>query len=393
MAALAATSAFAQSSVSISGNADVAYATKEAIGATGTSFLKTTGIGDGAMVPNRIILTVKEDLGGGMTASFVNEHGVSPTATTDWSSRTANGAPALNGTSTAANAAGNVLPGAGALSTGTNRGTYVGLAGKFGEVRAGYLVNDSYNLSSQSGYLLGMEQYGGLAHTAGQAETGGARGNGVQYISPVVNGFKASIQMGSGDQRELTESSAVNNGYTKNKESRTGLRVDYASGPLNVAYARTNFTNLKEGASGNVTTIYGATAAAANKDQKNTLDQLVGAYTFGAFKAIATYNKATVDDATNTSDRDIKSKTYGLQYTTGPWTVYGMGGTETRVKVSDGSTQNDIKQKQFAVKYAFSKRTTGYLMTGESKDTGAAMTAADHIAKGKVTALGLAHAF
>ncbi len=84
LAALAATTAFAQSSVTISGNADVAYANKEAINGTGAKFLKSTGVGDGANVPNRIILTVTEDLGGGLKAQFVNEHGISPTNVTDW---------------------------------------------------------------------------------------------------------------------------------------------------------------------------------------------------------------------------------------------------------------------------------------------------------------------
>jgi len=392
LAALAATSAFAQSSVSITGNVDVAYGSKEAISGTATQILKTTGIGDGGMFPNRIFIRVTEDLGGGMKFGFVNEHGFSPTSAQDWTVRTANAAPPINGTAAATATADNAIPGAGAISTGTNRGTYVSLSGGFGEVRAGYLVNDSYNLSSQSGYLLGMEQYGGLTHTAGQAETGGARGNGLQYISPVFNGFKLSLQQGSGDQRAETTSTAVNNGYTSNEEKRTGIRIDYANGPLNAAYARTNFTNVKAiGAGGVVTSIFGVvgTTNATATDQKNKLDQLAASYTFGDFKGIYTYNKATVDNTDNTKDRTIKANSYGIQYATGAWTVYGQGGKQTQ----DSTTArvNDVKQTQYGVKYALSKRTTAYYVTGESKDS--AVTGATQVAKGKVSLIGLSHSF
>ena len=254
-------------------------------------------------------------------------------------------------------------------------------------------MNDSYNLSSQSGYLLGMEQYGGLTHTAGQGETGGARGNGVQYISPVMNGFKLSLQQGSGDQREETTSTAVNNGYTANIERRTGIRVDYANGPLNLGYARTMFTNAKATAGGGVVTnVFGVagTTNAAEKNQQNTLDQLAAAYTVGQWKAIATVSKAKVDDllAAN-ADRTIKANSYGVQYTTGAWTVYGQGGKQT----NDSATArvNNMTQTQYGVKYALSKRTTAYYVTGESKDS--AVTGATQIAKGKVSLMGLAHAF
>jgi predicted porin len=327
-----------------------------------------------------------------MKFGFVNEHGFSPTSAQDWTVRTANAAPAINGTAAATATADNAIPGAGAISTGTNRGTFVSLGGGFGEVRAGYLVNDSYNLSSQSGYLLGMEQYGGLTHTAGQAETGGARGNGLQYISPVFNGFKLSLQQGSGDQRAETTSTAVNNGYTSNEEKRTGMRVDYANGPLNVAYANTKLTNVKAiGGGGLVTSIFGVAGAtnATATDQKNKLDQLAASYTMGAWKAIATSSKATVDNSDNTKDRTIKANSYGLQYTTGAWTVYGQGGKQTQ----DSSTArvNDVKQTQYGVKYALSKRTTAYYVTGESKDS--AVTGATQVAKGQVSLLGLSHSF
>jgi len=69
LAALSAISAFAQSSVSISGNADVGFINKAVYGGDGKLFGKATGVTDGLNSPNRIILTVKEDLGGGLGCS------------------------------------------------------------------------------------------------------------------------------------------------------------------------------------------------------------------------------------------------------------------------------------------------------------------------------------
>ncbi len=390
LAALAATSAFAQSSVSITGNADVAYANKEAINGSGALFLKSAGIGDGSNVPNRIILTVTEDLGGGLKAQFVNEHGISPTNVTDWGARANNGAPIVIG-SRAAATADNQISGDSAVTTGTNRGTYVALTGGFGEVRAGYLVSSFYNLSSQSGHLLAGEQYGGQLHTIGLGEVGGARANGWQYTTPAFSGFKATVQQQTGAEREW-ESSGTNQPYTLNKANRTAFRVDYSNGGLNVGVANTSYKAEKTGANGNnASSIFGvAGSAAANANSKASITQVVGSYTMGDIKLTFSNNSGKHDDvADNTKDRDISGNSYGAQYTMGKARFYYVGGSG-KVK-STTATVNNLKQTQYGVRYDLSKRTTAYVMVGETKDT--AVTGATQISKGKFNAIGLSHAF
>ena len=426
LAALAATASFAQSSVSISGNVDMAYQNKEAINTAGKSFLKSSGVGDGMLVPNRFIITVQEDLGGGLKAKFVNEHGISPTSTDDWGIRQNNGAPqaagaaALTPTIAAATATGGTIlsqiPGAGWSTGSTNRGTYLSLGGGFGEVRAGYLVSSFYNASSQSGYLLGGEQYGALLHTLGLGEMGGARANGIQYISPVWSGFNIDLQQQSGAEREAT--SQEGQAYTVNKAPRTAIRLNYGNGPLAVTYVNTSYKPMNT----TQTTAAAAGVVTNTADASNKSDQLLASYTMGDFKFTGSYNKVKIVDNTVSAlqaDRDMKSMTWGAQYTTGPWTAYYVGGkgsvdgnaTNTLtggVYVPSASTRlNDIKQQQFGVKYAFSKRTTAYAVVGESKDTGAGLAAqaspvagaagaaitASNIAKGKVSGFGLTHAF
>ncbi len=391
LAALAATTAFAQSSVTISGNADVAYANKEAINGTGAQFLKSTGVGDGANVPNRIILTVTEDLGGGLKAQFVNEHGISPTNVTDWGVRANNGAPILIG-SRAAATADNQISGDSAVTTGTNRGTYVALSGGFGEVRAGYLVSSFYNLSSQSGHLLAAEQYGGQLHTLGLGEVGGARANGWQYTTPTFNGLKATVQQQTGAEREW-EAAGTNQAYTKFQNNRTAFRVDYKNGGLDLGIANTSYKVVREGANGvTLTNVFGvvSTTNASNANTKASITQVVGSYTMGDIKLTFSNNSGKHDDTTdNTKDRDFSGNSYGAQYTMGKARLYYVGGSG-KVK-SPTATVNNLKQTQYGVRYDLSKRTTAYVMIGETKDT--AVTGATQISKGKFNAIGLSHAF
>ncbi len=388
LAALAATASFAQSSVTISGNADVAYMNKEAINTAGQSFLKTSGVGDGMMAPNRIIFTVQEDLGGGLKAKFVNEHGISPTSTDDWGQRALNGAPQLAAGAATGTAVPSQIPGSGWNTGSTNRGTYLSLGGGFGEVRAGYLVSSFYNASSQSGYLLAGEQYGGLLHTLGLAEVGGARANGLQYISPVWNGFNFDLQQQSGAEREATADAGVGQKYTTSKAPRTAIRLNYANGPLAASFVNTSYKPVTQVA-----------PAAATVDNKTTVNQLLASYTLDAFKFTGSYNSGKIDDnLVANADKKLKSLTWGVQYTTGPWTAFYVGGKGNVDNDTAASSLrlNDIKQQQFGVKYALSKRTTAYAGIGESKDTGAGLAAAagtNNIAKGKVNGIGLSHAF
>jgi len=389
LAALAVTSAFAQSTVSISGNADVGFINKAVYGGDGKLFGKTSGVSDGLNSPNRIILTVKEDLGGGLTATFLNEHGISPTNTTDWSTRTANGAPAYVA-GRAASTTDSQIPADAALSTGTNRNTYVALGGGFGEVRAGYMVSSLYNTSAQSGYFLGVEQMGALLKDFGMTEAGGSRANGLQYTSPKFGMFTGTVQKQYGAERTFT-AEGTNQPYTENKAERTALRADMDAGALKATYVRTDYTVLKTGANGNAgNSIWGvAGAAAANSDASVKHDHLSAIYTTGPFAVTYQYNKASVDNTDNTKDRELKSNQYGIQYTMGAASFFAITGKGT----ADSATArvNDIKNSQYGVRYNLSKRTLVYAMTGTMKDS--APTAADKMSKGTMNGIGMMHQF
>ena len=417
MAALAATGAFAQSSVSISGNADVAFANKATYGGDAKLFAKTTGVSDGLNSPNRIIITVKEDLGGGLSASFVNEHGISPTNIQDWASRTATGAPMFDGAKAASTTDAQINSDA-HRSTSTNRGTYVALDGGFGQVRAGYLVSSLYNTSAQSGYFVGAEQYGALLKDFGMTEAGGSRANGIQLTSPQLGMFKLTAQKQYGGERTFSSdasqvtaasgsTAAVNTqAYTLNKAERTAFRVDMAVDALKATYVRTDYKNAVNYAVGGntpgssvfgvaATAIAGATAAV---DTSTKHDHLSAIYTMGPWAATYQYNKASVDKVGTASDRNLKSNQYGIQYTMGAASMYAITGSGTSVApqgtgstAGAAATVNDIKNTQYGIRYNLSKRTMAYFFAGTSKDS--IPTAVDKISKGTVNGVGLMHAF
>jgi len=398
LAALAATTAFAQSSVTISGNVDVSMGTKEVINGAGKTYAKTNGVQDGLHAPNRIFINVTEDLGGGMKFKFQNEHGISPTNTTDWSTRQSNAAPTSVGIDKSAASTDTEIPMNGFLTNGTNRGTFVALEGGFGEVRAGYLVSQFYNLSAQSGYFMGSENYGGLLQVHGMAAQGTTRGNGIDYKTPKVGDFTFSVQKRYGNERTVTADSAAAP-YTSLKAETMSYRADYAKGPFAAGYV---YATLKGDTQAQGTTnvpsssVWGVAGSAVNSANNNTADNkvslLAGSYTTGPFKATVHINSATVNNSVDANDRKFKSTQYGLQYTMGAASIFGITGSGD-VKKSDGTKVNDVKNTQYGIRYAMSKRTTAYLMTGKSQDKAIAASDTTRAKEAKMTGFGLAHAF
>ncbi len=394
---MAATTAFAQSSVTISGNVDASYGTKEAINGAGKSIAKSAGVQDGLNAPNRIIINVTEDLGGGMKFKFQNEHGFTPTNGQDWSARQNNGAPTSVGIDKTMATTDVGIPGSGFLTNATNRGTFVALEGGFGEVRAGYLVSQFYNLSAQSGHFVGSENYGGLIQVHGMGAQGSTRGNGFDYKTPKVGDFTFSVQKRFGEERTVTADSA-DAPYTSLKAETMSYRADYANGPFAAGYVYATFKGDTQGqAKTAASSVFGVAPAAAvdptkNNSADNKASLLAGSYTTGPFKATVHINSATVNNSVDTNDRKFKSTQYGLQYTMGAASIFGITGSGD-VKKSDGTKVNDVKNTQYGIRYAMSKRTTAYLMTGKSEDKAIAASDTTRAKEGKMTGFGLSHAF
>lgn len=185
LAVLAASgAAFAQSSVSLYGIADIAL-TK----AKGTSAQLTSG----GVSTSRLGFKGTEDLGGGLKAGFNFEQGLS-----------------LNDGSLSKSGGGEF-----------GRAAWMNLSGGFGELRLGRTLNPSFyaaaawELTGAANYSVVVSQFGGVL--------GGIRNSSqIAYTTPNMGGFSATVGY-------------VLKGNSADEKAKVDLNAIYANGPLSVA--------------------------------------------------------------------------------------------------------------------------------------------------------------
>lgn len=401
VAALAATGAFAQSSVTLFGLADIAYGSHKTTGPNAAK-IQSRGVMDGANAGSRIGFRGVEDLGGGLRAEFLIEQGISPTNDEMFGVRSGAAGHQVDGFSSAGGAA--ALSGAaGAYVQGTNRQTYLGLSGGFGSVRIGYQYTNVYELATLSGYAMGSEGVQGAdkAHLHGFASAGGTRANAITYISPRFGGLQVRAQYGSGGAgRELYDASAANaaSGLNIDKNIRTSVMAKYDQGPLSAAVAlTTNKVSQSARAAGFVGIgAYGASLPATATAITNTAErtgklwQLGASYDLGMAKVGLTYNNGENGGAAAAAD-NTEFRAYNLSATVplGAAVPFVSIGKAKSTNQATRAVTEDYSLQQFGVRYSLSKRTTGYLMVGTTKNdvAGAAW------AKDSKTVVGVAHSF
>jgi predicted porin len=408
LAAVAATSAFAQSSVTIYGLLDVGYGTTKTETA-GVTTRKTSGLVESTTAGNRLGFRGVEDLGGGTKAGFVVEQGL--TLTNGGNNGIFGVRAGANGHMDSTLALGAANTGGGAFTAATARQTFVSLSSaSMGEVRVGYQINNVYSLASFSGYLYGYEGAAGAeTHLYGNADVGGTRGNSITYLSPKFSGFDVVVQYGGGGTGPFSTTTSLGEAGIK----RTGLMLNYANGPFKSSLAYTRATNnaagtASKGSVGSVllggtyndcddiafggcvnrTTVTivltpssGTVAATPATSSTAHLTQLGASYDFGVASVNGTYNRGADGKAVETNR---KAYQLGVKVPFGAASFYASWG---KAKSDIGGVDSaDIKQYQLAAEYAFSKRTMAYVMTGQTKDTIANN-------KGTSTRLGLRHTF
>lgn len=190
LAALAATTAFAQSSVTLSGTFDPSYVRAETTTAAGAK-TSVSNIGNSNQGTSGINFTGTEDLGGGLKAYFRYE------ANFDASEGGGTGA------------AGGLVPGE----------VFAGLQGGFGSIQIGRA--NSHTLAAQGARTpFGTKVGGGYGTTSGAINT--RQNDSIKYTSPKFGGLTVGATMGV----KGTAASAWNE-----------VGVFYGAGPLNLGLA------------------------------------------------------------------------------------------------------------------------------------------------------------
>ena len=399
LAVLAATGAYAQSSVTLYGiveaTVDIGY-NRKIDTVTSTSFTATTGApvgnatvisiptiaaGTGLLVAgaavnggtvvvrneqkngmrvqdgndqgtgtSRIGFRGTEDLGGGMKANFLMEMGI----------RVDDG-----GVTTGA---GNVNSSGDSGGNLFGRNAWGGLSGGFGEVRLGRQVNGSFGVQANS-WSAGSSN--GL-YDAGSSTAplmGGVRtSNAIRYITPNLSGFTGSLMLGAPETLANTSESStatpINTGVgvvtstSAARRTTVDLALEYANGPAYVGFGY----NTRDAA--NVTGGFTTNNALAGVGNTNAVNPgrinaftLGGSYDLGVVKPFINYTRQkTTTERTDTFtpaaggfassignvfDETVRAWSIGLRAPVGAFTViagYGRAVTDGVRNVS--ATQN-----------------------------------------------------
>lgn len=314
LAALAATGAFAQSTVTLYGAVDASYnyATSEGVN---KSFMGTSQLGS-----SKLGFMGTEDLGGGLKANFKLEGGLNNDSGAGKATNTNNqatGATALGGLT-------------------FQRYAYVGLSGGFGEVRLGRDYVSAF-LQAQAA----VDPFG----TNGPADstqmmlklasyTATNASNMMEYTTPSLGGFSANVQYFMGENLSnavsgTTGTSSDGNGYS--------VQAGYANGPIFASIAQQ------------------VTKYAVAGDY--TLRALAASYNFGMAKAVYTYAHEGV---AGSYDQKNNSNLIGVVVPFGAANFKASYVRSTRSAVTAGFADESGSLFGLGVDYALSKRTTVY---------------------------------
>ena len=379
--AMVAGTAQAQSSVTVYGIVDAGYNSLET---TATSGAKTTVSNaartNGEAATSRFGVRGTEDLGGGMKANFVLESGIAADT---------------------------------ALTFG-GRAFWVGLEdSKMGQIRVGRQDAFTRTLWLGADQLAAANVVGNVAYDNGTAmadsETTShtTRHNGVNYISPRMNGVQLSLgimqnntettttaKTGSGSQAGLSYVAGKFTAAVAYAQATTdaALGLPVSSNIANATACSTGGTcgSNDSAGTGYKTQISAATAANSLKAKDTAA---AATYDLGFAKVGYIYNKRTVDNAVSATTSNNTERTSHAFSASVPLSAkligrVGYGYGEYRAGGATGYN-GDFKGMQAALNYDLSKRTMLYGIYGESQRDVSATTEV----KAKEYSVGVRHSF
>ena len=373
LAALAATTAFAQSSVEIYGVVDQGL-TMKSLADTRTThgseiMYKQNGVGD-TQAGSRLGFRGTEEISPGLKATFTLEYGLDPSTDAG---------------------VGNHSNGA-----GVNRQSFVGLISNLGTIKLGRqytLHHDNQgsgdpagNLNNFAGYIGGLDSLIRI-------------NNAVTVVSPTFSGLTFSAQVGVSETVTQSTNGAT---ATADKAGRLGgIRLAYANGPLAVSYAKEVVGNVTTAAGAffapatmtNTIASYGALGVSGSD---RTAQSLAGSFDLGVAKLFFVNNNTKYENAlAPASDTTYKANTVGVQVPVGATTLIASAG-RGKMGTVDDTNYRDVKGYQLGASYALSKRTNLYAYQGQTKVLNGGSANAATLDDGftfKATAVGVRHSF
>ncbi len=397
LAALAATGAFAQSTVQLDGVFDAGWQSINYKGANNT----VNGVAGNGSSTSQFNLRGSEDLGGGLKAEFRLETDFN-TVSNLANQGVAASINAGNGTAPQTTAVNSIN---GSNSTFGNGEIRVGVAGGFGRVDFGavnyntlgtFLTGQPFGTAIGSGF---RTMYINDAQATSQVRAE----NAVKYVSPSFSGLTVSLYKSNKQDKAQTvaaSGTSVTGLITQPNTFSTSLGAydqvgtqeigaNYANGPL-----AASFSQIKQDFKG--ISAAGSSSAAAGSTI-NTINTLGANYTLGAAKVFGLYQTHKTDTGT----ADFKTYSFSGTYTMGAVVLMAQAG---QLKNIAGLKSNLLG---LGADYNLSKRTAVYFRAESIQDDANAMNAAVNgaaivgataaqtgsNAKFARTAVGIRHAF
>ncbi len=366
---MAATSAFAQSNVTISGTFDASLNNAKTTYQTGVS-VSQTGLSHSNRGTSGVIFRGVEELGGGLKANFWYELNFNP-----------NNSGSLNGA--ASNEVLNSLAYSGNASNDSqtqNGQVFGGLEGAFGALRIG--APNSPSLTTQtSRHFFGTKVGGGFGSVTG---TGHIRNDStILYATPNFAGLTLAMAYSTKtklDANRKTSGSTVLNTYPV--ADATDIALNYANGPVRagVSYWQTNSTVEYENSELETT----VRATVKNKQTNAYVQYDIGALTLAG----GLHRETTAGVGTATRALDATGANIAAKYAVTP--ELSLLGNFAKL---NSKLTSDLDQRIAAIglDYSLSKRTTVYARTVSAKvDNVTTATSSKNV---KTTLVGLQHNF
>jgi predicted porin len=357
LAALASVTAFAQSSVTLTGAVDVGIQSNDYKGN------KISGINNNGSATSTIGFVVNEDLGGGLKAFASLNSDFNPVSTN------------------ANRGSASVLASAQNSSAGTflNSQQRAGLTGGFGSIMMGVVNNASLDANGTGqpfGTAIGSG-YGSVIKTqAGvlaSTESVVRFDNSLRYDTPSVNGFTGTAYYAA---KQTASSNVLTYSTTFGANDRAGVQemaLKYAQGPLNAIYVRQQIDYVGVTTPGavnytSVTSGFPTAVAGTALTPKVTLGTLAANYNVGAF-TVGFTTQTNKDDLATTAV-NTKANLLSAKYVVGPHMFGATTGALTNSVTAKKSTFTGA-----GYNYALSKTSRLYLQTETLADDGSTVAA------------------
>ena len=205
----------------------------------------------------------------------------------------------------------------------------------------------------------------------------------IEFTTPSMNGFNAVLSYVNGKNDDSAPAGV-------DKATQTGIRLNYAAGPLAASLATASRKAEIE-------------RVAADGASKVGVNWLGASYNFGAAQVFVSHGTrkdkfTNLDGGAEVTLANVKVNTVGIQVPVGAVTLNFSMYDGTNKQVDDpaglGDVQDrDLKGHQIAARYALSKRTFAYAVTGVNKDTRKNTALDNDDFKRSQTQFGVVHSF